>query len=133
MINIHLAFLACFRPCVLALKNLNEGAKKSAKLAKKLDFIMINIHLAILACFQLCVLADTQILDKKIELIQWLSSLEDKNIIEKLVQIRQSETKGWWEAISKQEENSILKGIDDADNNKLNPHSSARKIYEKWL
>lgn len=76
---------------------------------------------------------DTQILDKKIELIQWLSSLEDKNIIEKLVQIRQSETKDWWEAISKQEENSILKGIDDADKNKLNPHSSARKIYEKWL
>ena len=78
---------------------------------------------------------DTQILDKKIELIQWLSSLEDKISRqlsgEKLVKFRQSETKDWWDTIPKQEENSILEGINDADKNKLNPHSSARKIYEK--
>ncbi len=77
--------------------------------------------------------ADTQILDKKIELIQWLSSLEDKAIIEKLLQFRKAETKDWWETTQDEEKASISKGIEDADNNKLKPHSSARKIYDKWL
>jgi len=76
---------------------------------------------------------DTQILDKKIELIQWLSSLDDKVIIEKLLQFRKAETKDWWETTQNEEKSSIMKGIKDADNNKLNPHSSARKIYENWL
>jgi len=77
--------------------------------------------------------ANTQILDKKIELIQWLSSLEDNVIIDKLLQFRKTETKDWWETIRDEEKASITKGIEDADNNKLKSHSSARKIYEKWL
>ena len=77
--------------------------------------------------------AETQILDKKIELIQWLSSLEDKVIIDKLLQFRKAETKDWWETTQDEEKASINKGIKDADNNKLNSHSSAKKIYEKWL
>ncbi len=76
---------------------------------------------------------DTQMLDKKIELIQWLSSLEDKVVIEKLLQFRKTETKDWWESIPDKEKTSISKGIEDADKNKLSPHSSARKLYEKWL
>lgn len=77
--------------------------------------------------------ADTQILDKKIELIQWLSSLDDKVIIDKLLQFRETETKDWWETTQDEEKASITKRIEDADKNKLKPHSSARKIYEKWL
>lgn len=76
---------------------------------------------------------DNKILDQKIELIQWLTSLEDKVIIEKLLQFRRAETKDWWENIEEQEKKSIIQGVKDADNNKLNPHSSARKLYEKWL
>jgi hypothetical protein len=75
----------------------------------------------------------TQILDKKIELIQWLSSLEDSTIIEKLLEFRKAETKDWWNTISDNEKKSIAKGIEDAEKNKLNAHSSARKLYEKWL
>lgn len=76
---------------------------------------------------------ETQLLDKKIELIQWLSTLEDKAIIEKLVKFRQQETKDWWNEIAPEEQLSIEKGISDAENGKLNPHSIARKLYEKWL
>lgn len=76
---------------------------------------------------------DAQILDKKIELIQWLSSLEDEITIEKLVQFRKSETPDWWDKITKEEEMSIKKGIDEANNKKLNPHKSAKTLYEKWL
>lgn len=76
---------------------------------------------------------NTQILNKKLELIQWLSTLEDNAIIEKLLKFRQEETKDWWESISEEEKKSIEKGISEADNNDLKPHSEAKKLYEKWL
>jgi len=76
---------------------------------------------------------NTHILNKKIELIQWLSTLEDVSIIEKLVKFRKEASEDWWKTISEDEKNSIDKGICDADDQRLSPHSSARKLYEKWL
>lgn len=38
---------------------------------------------------------DIRALNKKIELIQWLSTLEEVEIIEKLMKFRQQETKDW--------------------------------------
>lgn len=76
---------------------------------------------------------NTQTLNKKIELIQWLSTLEDNTIIEKLLKIRKEETKDWWKTISEEEKKSIEKGIAEANDGKLEPHSTARAIYEKWL
>lgn len=75
----------------------------------------------------------TQLLNKKIELIQWLSTLEDNAIIEKLMKFRKDETNDWWNSISEIEKDSIEKGLNDANEKKLEPHSEARKIYEKWL
>ncbi|MEI7489206.1 MAG: hypothetical protein WCJ72_17700 [Chryseobacterium sp.] len=76
---------------------------------------------------------EAQILHKKLELIQWLSTLEDKSIIEKLINLRKEETKDWWNTISEEEKASIEKGITDAENKNLKSHSEARKLYEKWL
>ncbi|MGM1055628.1 MAG: hypothetical protein ACQEWG_07085 [Bacteroidota bacterium] len=76
---------------------------------------------------------DTNIQNKKIELIQWLSTLNDESIIEKIMKLRESERIDWWEEISKEEKKSIEEGIKDADSGKLKPHSEARKLYEKWL
>jgi len=69
----------------------------------------------------------------KIELIQWLTTLDDKSLIQKILDLRKSETKDWWNEISDLEKESIEKGLSDADNGKLNSHSEARKTYEKWL
>ncbi|MBP7500689.1 MAG: hypothetical protein KA796_12615 [Chryseobacterium sp.] len=76
---------------------------------------------------------NAQILNKKLELIQWLSTLEDKSIIEKLLEFRKEETKDWWQSISEEEKKSIEIGISEADNNDLKPHSEAKKLYAKWL
>ena len=70
---------------------------------------------------------------KKLELIQWLSTLEDSNLIEKIMELRKRESKDWWNSISENEKQAIEKGIEDADAGKLNPHTNARKLYEKWL
>ncbi|AZB28063.1 MULTISPECIES: hypothetical protein [Chryseobacterium] len=76
---------------------------------------------------------NSQILNEKLELIQWLSTLEDTSIIKKLIQFRKEETKDWWNSISDEEKKSIEKGIAEADENDVKPHSEARKLYEKWL
>lgn len=70
---------------------------------------------------------------KKIELIQWLSTLSDKDTIDKLMELRKSEKSDWWSDLSSKEKESIEKGIKDADEGRLNDHSKAKEIYGKWL
>ena len=73
------------------------------------------------------------ILNQKLELIQWLSTIEDSSIIEKIMDLRKKESKDWWNSISESEKESIELGLKDAEAGKLNPHSKARELYEKWL
>jgi hypothetical protein len=70
---------------------------------------------------------------RKLELIQWLSTIEDPKIIDKIMDLIQQENKDWWNSISENEKNSIDAGINDAEAGKLNDHSKARKLYEKWI
>ena len=76
---------------------------------------------------------DIKIQNKKIELIQWLSTLEDISIIEKVLKLRDREKNDWWIELSKAEKESVEKGIKDANQGKFNSHSQARGLYEKWL
>jgi len=76
---------------------------------------------------------DLNIQNKKLELIQWLSGLNDLSILEKITEIRKQESKDWWLSISELEKQSIDKGMEDAEDGKLNSHSQARKLYDKWL
>lgn len=76
---------------------------------------------------------ELNIQNKKLELIQWLSTLEDSTLIEKIMELRKRESKDWWNSISENEKQSIEKGLQDAEEGKLNPHTNARKLYEKWL
>jgi len=74
---------------------------------------------------------DLSLENKKIELIQWLSILNDKSLIDKLMGLREKEKTDWWNEISADERESIEKGIQDADNGKLTSHSTVKGIYEK--
>ncbi len=76
---------------------------------------------------------DLNIQSAKIELIQWLTTLEDTSLIQKIMELRKSETKDWWNEISESEKKSIELGLTDAEKGKLNPNSEAEKIYRKWL
>ena len=76
---------------------------------------------------------DFNIETKKLALIQWLTSLNDVSMIDKILELKQKETKDWWNEISNEEKESIEKGLSDAESGKLKPHSEIRKKYEKWL
>jgi RNA polymerase-binding transcription factor DksA len=76
---------------------------------------------------------DNTIQNAKLELIQWLTTLEDSSLIQKIMDIRKSETQDWWDEISETEKKSIEQGLMDAEKGKLKPNSEAEKIYGKWL
>jgi hypothetical protein len=76
---------------------------------------------------------DMEILNEKLALIQWISTVDDSSVIEKIKKIREEETGDWWNSISDKEKDSIEKGIMDADKGDVVQHSEARKLYEKWL
>lgn len=76
---------------------------------------------------------DINIQNKKIELIQWLSTLNDESIIEKIMKLRENEKADWWDEISKEEKESIKNGLKDAASGNMESHSNVRKLYNKWL
>lgn len=64
---------------------------------------------------------------QKLELIQWLTAVEDSDVINKISEIKNNHLKDWWLDISQEEKDSILKGIKSADHNELIPHDVVRK------
>lgn len=76
---------------------------------------------------------ETDIQNAKIELIKWLTTLEDNAVIQKIMDLKQNESQDWWNDISDDEKESIENGLSDADKGKLKPISDAQKVYEKWL
>ena len=76
---------------------------------------------------------DFNIESKKLALIQWLTSLNDVSMIDKILELKQKETKDWWNETSDEEKESIEKGLSDAESGNLKPHSEIRKKYEKRL
>lgn len=75
----------------------------------------------------------TDLQERKIELIQWLSVIDDIALLKRIADIKEQSASDWWDDISDREKASIDKGIADADEGRLKPHSSARSIYEKQL
>ncbi|HLA96158.1 MAG TPA: hypothetical protein VK612_10585 [Pyrinomonadaceae bacterium] len=71
--------------------------------------------------------------ERKLELIQWLSVIEDVSLLDKVAELKEQSTSDWWDEISDVEKGSISQGLEDADAGRLKPHSEARAIYEKRL
>ncbi len=75
----------------------------------------------------------TNIQERKIELIQWLSVIDDISLLDKINDLKVQSDGDWWEGLADDEIMSITKGLADAEQGKLRPHSDAREIYQKWL
>jgi len=76
---------------------------------------------------------ESSLQNTKIELIQWLTTIDNSSVLQKIIEIKKKENKDWWNAISENERMSINEGIKDADSGKLKSNSEARAVYEKWL
>lgn len=72
---------------------------------------------------------------EKLDLIEWISKLNDTSVIDKLRQIKAdySQSKDWWDSLEKEEIDSINRGLRDFEEGKIHSHDAVRKIYEKYL
>ncbi len=72
---------------------------------------------------------------EKLDLIEWISRLNDTSIIEKLTKIKDdySKSQDWWDSLKKEEIESINRGLKDFDEGRVYSHDTVRKIYEKYL
>jgi len=72
---------------------------------------------------------------EKLDLIEWISKLNDNSIIDKLRQIKEgyAKSKDWWDTLNQEEIESINKGLKDFEEGRTHSHDIARKIYEKYL
>ncbi|MDI1233126.1 MAG: hypothetical protein PSX81_02465 [bacterium] len=68
---------------------------------------------------------------EKSKLIEWLTAVKDKNIIEKLKFFKEnlSDIEDWWEIISEAEKMSIDRGIQDIKEGKVLTHAEVMKKY----
>ncbi len=69
--------------------------------------------------------------DTKIDLINWITTLEDREVINKIMALKANDD--WWFKLNDSEKKSIEKGILDADSKRLNSNDKAEEIYGKWL
>tara|TARA_R110001592_G_scaffold30066_1_gene108107 strand:+ start:957 stop:1190 length:234 start_codon:yes stop_codon:yes gene_type:complete len=76
---------------------------------------------------------EINIQNTKIELIQWLTTLEDKGTLEKLLALRKSQLKSAPHQLSQDEKKSVELGLEDSEDGKIVSHQEAKKVYEKWL
>ena len=69
---------------------------------------------------------------RKLNIIRWISHLEDESIIEGIEKLRSSDG-DWWEMIDENEKANIKKGILQADNGEVKSSEEVLSKYRKWL
>lgn len=71
---------------------------------------------------------------EKNKLIEWIRSLDDESIIDRIRLIKENPSmQDWCSEISDEEKASIEKGIEDVKAGRVIPHEQVNKRYEKWL
>ncbi len=72
---------------------------------------------------------------EKLGLIEWITRISDTTILQKLVGIKEenSMTEDWSIDLSKNEIDSINRGLKDVEEGKVQSHESVKKIYERYL
>jgi hypothetical protein len=71
---------------------------------------------------------------EKLDLIGWITGLQDETAIEKIKMIKEFPNQNdWWDEISEEEKLAIEKGLDDIKNQRIIPHEQVREDYAKWL
>jgi hypothetical protein len=67
----------------------------------------------------------------KLELIEWLSKLDDDETIKYLKVVKDSKSKNsdWWDDLTNEQKDGIERGLRDIDNGQVTPHEDVKKKY----
>jgi len=71
----------------------------------------------------------------KLELIEWLTKLEDSETIEYLKNVKdlKSSDHDWWEDLTQEQKKGIEKGLQDIDQGRTVPHEEVKKNMDYKL
>jgi len=69
---------------------------------------------------------------RKIDLISWITNLQDEKILSRIETIKGEEI-DWWDTISDEEKAEIEEGIAQLDRGESIPHEQVMAKYKKWL
>jgi hypothetical protein len=67
----------------------------------------------------------------KLELIEWLTHLDDDDTITYLKIVKDSSETGsdWWQELSNEQKRGIERGLRDIDAGRVTPHDQVKKEY----
>lgn len=67
----------------------------------------------------------------KLELIEWLTKLDDDDTISYLKIVKDSSQTGgdWWQELSDEQKQGIDRGLQDIDAGRITPHDQVKKEY----
>ncbi|RPJ67837.1 MAG: hypothetical protein EHM20_17085 [Alphaproteobacteria bacterium] len=67
----------------------------------------------------------------KLELIQWLTKLEDDETLDYLKVVKDSSdsNKDWWNELSDEQKSGIERGLKDIDNGRVHSHKDIKLKY----
>ena len=69
---------------------------------------------------------------RKIDLISWISNLQDEKTLSRIETIKKEEP-DWWDTISDEERAEIEEGLAQLDRGESIPHEQVMAKYKKWL
>lgn len=65
----------------------------------------------------------------KLELIEWLSKLDDAAVINQLRVVKESSNSDWWNVLSEEQKEGVMRGIRDIDEGRFTTHDEVKKKY----
>ena len=68
----------------------------------------------------------------KLELIEWLTKLEDKETIDYLKIVKDSNVShnDWWHDLMDEQKSGIERGLEDVDHGRVTPHDIVKLKYD---
>ncbi len=69
---------------------------------------------------------------QKSNLINWIESVQDESLLEKIISYKDllvNTDKDWWQEIPERHKDSIAKGMQEAENDKVMSLEEFRKLY----
>jgi predicted transcriptional regulator len=69
---------------------------------------------------------------EKLNLIKWLTEVEEPSVIEQFIALKNEQQRDWWEQISDDEKSDIEKGLAQADKGEVSTHEEVMAKYQKW-
>ena len=69
---------------------------------------------------------------KKLDIIGWITKLNDEDILDKIDFLRKQQD-DWWDTIEEDEKTEILEGLSQLDRGESVAHEQVMAKYKKWL